>query len=60
MWLPLQLVGCTAGAASMLLLPGALACTMSGWRLRGVLLLLLGGLLAVAGLASALLGGGTI
>lgn len=55
-WLPLQLVGCTAGAASMLLLPGVLACTMAGWRLRGALLLLPGGLLAAAGLASALLG----
>lgn len=56
LWLPLQLVGCTAGAASMLLLPGALACTLGGWRRRGVLLLLLGLLMMAAGFASAVFG----
>ena len=76
-WEPLELLGATAGAAIAFVLPGVLAASMVGWRLRGggaadegpiaplsvsseagtartgLLLMLAGLLLAVAGIAKA-------
>lgn len=58
-WLPLQLVGATAGAALICILPGALSLSLAGWRLGtvggsgGVLLVCTGLLLAAAGIAGA-------
>ncbi len=56
-WEPLQLVGATAGAAIAFILPGALALSLSGWRLcsgggaGGLLLVAVGLLLASTGIA---------
>jgi hypothetical protein len=60
-WKPLQLVGSTAGATIALLLPGCLALAQGHGRLgswegvEGLLLIGVGLLLAVAGVASTLL-----
>ncbi len=60
-WLPLQLIGSTAGAMVAFVLPGTLALTAAGWRpvgaagLWGLVLVLFGLLLAAAGIASAIL-----
>lgn len=56
-WEPLQLVGATAGAAIAFILPGALALSLTSWRLcsgggaGGLLLMAVGLLLAVTGIA---------
>lgn len=49
-WLPLQALGCTAGAALALLLPGVVGAAQGGWRRA------LGCLLLVVGLAICSLG----
>lgn len=60
-WTPLQLIGATAGAAMAFILPGALALSLDGWQLRsrggaaGLALIPLGALLAVAGIAGAVI-----
>ena len=57
-WKPLQLLGATAGAVIACVLPGCLALSLVHWRLwsgagaGGVLLIALGLVLAVAGIAS--------
>lgn len=59
-WLPLQLVGATAGAAIVCILPGALSLSQAGWRLGtsvgsgGALLIATGLLLAATGIAGAI------
>ncbi|KAL4440229.1 hypothetical protein ABPG75_003230 [Micractinium tetrahymenae] len=61
-WAPLQLLGATSGSAIAFILPGALALSMAGWRLwgwagaQGLLLILVGLLLAAAGITKAVLG----